>query len=199
MKTEQRREETSRSILQAAALLFADKGYDATGVAEICRRAGVSKGAFYYHFPTKQSVFIRLIDEWLRDLEASLDGADMGPSSPSEWLLAMSGAFQKILDSQTQQMALILEFWTQASHDDTVRQAVLAPFRSFQQFFQGIILTGVSEGDFRQIDPVAGAQVLLSLASGLFFQGLLDPRGSDWGEVAETSMQVLLDGLRSER
>ena len=60
-----RSQETKNQILGAAYQLFSQSGYDATGVAEICQAAGVSKGAFYYHFPSKQAVFLELMDNWL--------------------------------------------------------------------------------------------------------------------------------------
>jgi len=61
---QQRSEETRKHILEAAQRLFSAKGYDATGVAEICQAAGVSKGAFYHHFLTKQAVFLVLLENW---------------------------------------------------------------------------------------------------------------------------------------
>ena len=70
----QRRGERTRSrILQAAEDCFAQRGYDAASVAEICRSAGVSKGAFYHHFPSKQALFLELLDRWLAELDAQLD------------------------------------------------------------------------------------------------------------------------------
>ena len=57
-----RSHETRSRILQSAIDLFSKEGYDATGVAEICTAAGVSKGAFYHHFPTKQALFLALLD-----------------------------------------------------------------------------------------------------------------------------------------
>ncbi len=196
MRNEQRREETLQGILQAAARLFAEKGYDATGVAEICKRAGVSKGAFYYHFDTKQAVFLAVIGSWLEDLDVALHDIVPVDGTASDRLLAMSHTFQTILESQNERLALILEFWIQASRDETVRQTILSPYRTFQQLFEGIIREGVASGEFWPIGPKGGAQVLLSMASGLFFQGLLDPHGSDWSAVAEQSIQVLLEGLR---
>ena len=53
MGRQKRGEETRSRILDAAQGCFVQHGYDATGVAEICRSAGLSKGAFYYHFPSK--------------------------------------------------------------------------------------------------------------------------------------------------
>jgi len=50
---QQRSEETRARILDAAIRRFAIAGYDAASVEDICTEAGVSKGAFYHHFPTK--------------------------------------------------------------------------------------------------------------------------------------------------
>ena len=55
---QQRSEETRNAIIEAAETLFTQQGYTAAGVAEICEAAGVSKGAFYHHFETKQAVFL---------------------------------------------------------------------------------------------------------------------------------------------
>lgn len=197
MRNVQRREETRSSILDAAARSFAEHGYDATGVAQICQQAGISKGAFYYHFETKQAVFLALVTDWLEELDASLDIlADVEGAAP-ERLLTMSRRFREIMASQSHRLPLIMEFWTQASRDDTVRQAMLTPYRSFQALFADLIEDGIAEGSFRPIDPAQGGQAILSLASGLFLQALLSVPGPDWGEVAERSVRMLLDGMRS--
>ena len=68
---QQRSEETRTRLLEAAVRLFAQQGYDASGVAEICAAAGVSKGAFYHHFESKQALFLALLEEWLARLDAA--------------------------------------------------------------------------------------------------------------------------------
>ncbi|MEV0720292.1 TetR/AcrR family transcriptional regulator [Asanoa sp. NPDC050611] len=50
-------------ILEAAKLLFEQRGYSAIGVAEICTTAGVPKGSFYYFFESKQALALTVIDE----------------------------------------------------------------------------------------------------------------------------------------
>jgi AcrR family transcriptional regulator len=165
------------------------------GVAAICRRAGVSKGAFYYHFESKQAVLFALIDRWLQELEDALTVIADHEGDFQSRLQEMARAFQTILDDQRHRLALILELWTQASRDDDVQQAVLAPYHHFKRFFIALIQDGIDEGNIRPIDPVAGAQVVLSMASGLFFQGLLDPEGADWGAATEKSIHILLEGI----
>jgi TetR/AcrR family transcriptional regulator, transcriptional repressor for nem operon len=50
-------------ILEAAKLLFEQRGYSAIGVAEICTTAGVPKGSFYYFFESKQALALTVIDD----------------------------------------------------------------------------------------------------------------------------------------
>lgn len=55
MTTAQSQDLRSR-ILHAAVDLFAERGYDGTSVAEVIARAGVAKGGFYHHFPSKEDL-----------------------------------------------------------------------------------------------------------------------------------------------
>ena len=53
--------ERKQQLLDAAAELFADRGYAATRIADICRSAGVAKGLFYWYFPTQGALFAELV------------------------------------------------------------------------------------------------------------------------------------------
>jgi AcrR family transcriptional regulator len=59
-----RAEATRRKILDCAVDLFNDLGYGDTGLTDVLQRAGVSKGAFYYHFDSKEAVAAAIIDEY---------------------------------------------------------------------------------------------------------------------------------------
>jgi AcrR family transcriptional regulator len=58
--TEQGRER-KRQLVGAAVVLFAERGYAATRILDICDRAGVAKGLFYWYFPTKLDLFTELV------------------------------------------------------------------------------------------------------------------------------------------
>jgi AcrR family transcriptional regulator len=53
--------ERKQQLLDAAGELFADRGYRATRIADICQSAGVAKGLFYWYFPTKSALFAELV------------------------------------------------------------------------------------------------------------------------------------------
>jgi AcrR family transcriptional regulator len=54
--------DTRAEILDVAAELFGDRGYDATSLREIAERLGISKAALYYHFPSKQEILRALVE-----------------------------------------------------------------------------------------------------------------------------------------
>jgi hypothetical protein len=58
-----------------------------------------------------------------------------------------------------------------------------------------MIEAGMAEGTLRAVDPETTAHVLVSLAVGVLLQGLLDPQGADWGQVAEEGVRMFLKSL----
>lgn len=53
--------ERKQQLVDAAITLFAERGYSATRILDICDRAGVAKGLFYWYFPTKLDLFAELV------------------------------------------------------------------------------------------------------------------------------------------
>jgi TetR/AcrR family transcriptional regulator, transcriptional repressor for nem operon len=58
------RGEARARLIAAAQLLVRRKGFAATSVDELCAAAGVTKGAFFHHFPSKEALGVALIDDW---------------------------------------------------------------------------------------------------------------------------------------
>jgi len=198
MVTQQRSEETCTRILDAAAASFSRNGYDATGVAEICRVAGISKGAFYYHFPSKQTLFIALLQRWLDELDGSIATLQAGASSVPEALTRMAEAFQKVLHTADGNLPMFMEFLSAAQRDPLVWAATVQPYRRYQLWFAALIEKGVAEGSLRQMDPQIASQMLVSWAVGMLLQSTLDPQVTDWTTVTRESLRLMLTGLLPE-
>ena len=190
-----RSEDTRERILQAAAEAFAENGYDATGVAEICQRAGVSKGAFYHHFPSKQALFLDLVNGWLAGLDEQLASLRTGETSAPEELLHMAALARLVFVAAEDQLPMFLEFWARASRDPEIWQATIAPYRRYHDFFASLVREGIAEGSFRPVDPQTAAYAIVALATGVILQGLMDPQAADWGQVLQESVRLLLQGL----
>lgn len=55
-------QETRAQLLDAAARVFAERGYDGAGIADIARTAGLSSGAIYAHFSSKAELFTTVLE-----------------------------------------------------------------------------------------------------------------------------------------
>lgn len=92
--------ETSRKkILDAAIKLFAKKGFSATKSEEIAKKAKVSKGLVFFHFPTKEDILLSIVDEnfdqWLPHPDVPGDNW-----SPKEKILAIVDGMMNMLKTQ---------------------------------------------------------------------------------------------------
>lgn len=199
MSIQQRGEETRTRILDVAQEAFARYGYDATGVAEICRRAGVTKGGFYHHFPSKQDVFLEMLQRWLAGMDQELEVLRSGEETVADEFRAMTAMVPNVFQEAGGRLPLFLEFLTKAGHSPVVWQATVAPFRRYHTFFAKMVSDGIAEGSLRGVDPELASNLLLSFAVGLLTMGLLDPFGADWGRVAQEGMDMLLSGIEADR
>lgn len=78
-----RAEATRQSIVDAAIGLFSKKGYGDTSLAEIQQRAGVTKGAFYYHFDSKDAVAAAVIAAFHNTIRTAFRQAIDPPARPT--------------------------------------------------------------------------------------------------------------------
>lgn len=60
-----KRASTREKLIETARQLFLAKGYEATGVAEILREAGVNSGSLYYFFKTKEDLLVAVLDQYV--------------------------------------------------------------------------------------------------------------------------------------
>ena len=92
-----RAEATRQRILDSAVDLFSELGYGETGLADVLQRAGVSKGAFYYHFSSKESLAAAIIEDYRHRVEVMLQIELDLSASPLEQLIAASFASAAII------------------------------------------------------------------------------------------------------
>ena len=68
MKREEKNQQTKRRIMESALKEFAEQGYGASSVNNICSCEGVSKGIIYHYFQTKDELYLACVDECFRAL-----------------------------------------------------------------------------------------------------------------------------------
>lgn len=93
-----RGETTRTTIMDAAEGLILEQGFAASSIDGIIGRAGVTKGTFFYHFPSKADLGRALVDRWSRldlgHLETKMAAAEAEHTDPRDQLLAFVDAFR---------------------------------------------------------------------------------------------------------
>jgi AcrR family transcriptional regulator len=198
-KHEQRSEETRNRILEAAESCFAQSGYDGTSVAQICQEAGVSKGALYHHFDSKQAIFLELLNRWLEAMDFQL--ADLGgdPNGAPERLLSMSAIIGTVLMIPKDRLLMYLEFINRAVRDPQVWERTIEPYHRYHSQISDMLAADASEGTVQSVGPDTAARVIIALAMGLLMQGFLDPQGANWNQVTRDGFNILIDGLQVKK
>jgi AcrR family transcriptional regulator len=91
--------QTRSRILEAALERFSREGYHNTSVADIVEDSRTSKGAVYFHFPSKQDIFLGLVDQFANILEnrlkKALVGEDSGVNKVNAALVVCVGTFTR--------------------------------------------------------------------------------------------------------
>ena len=194
MVAEVRREE----ILDAAEACLREQGYHRTTVDDIAARAGLSKGAIYWHFKGKGEVFVGLIDRHLQSFRMVRQVAERAPSARDALHQMVRVAQENLGD--TMQIApmdlaeLSLEYLSHASRDPELRERFLKMYREIVEVISQQIERGIQDGQFRKVDPTTVAVSILAILDGLMLQRALAPELDLLG-LWEESVELLLRGI----
>ena len=189
--------ETYHHILETSLDLFSQHGYDATSVAQICKKAQISKGAFYHHFPSKQDLFLALMTAWLDQVDGLYQSAANSAEDVPAALKGMATLSGSIFDQLEGGFPILLEFWQQAIRQPAIWKQAVAPYQRYLNFFSAIIQTGIAKGNFDEnLDPQVAARLLLAIAMGLLLQASFDPDVENWQDIFYSGINIFLDGIR---
>jgi len=169
--------DTRGALLDAAAEVFAERGFRDASVDEVARRAGFSKGALYWHFAGKDELFMALLEERvdrpMREMIELLESAppqqDMGPEASRRFVDFLRGSPDLLL--------LDHEYWAQAVRDPELRARYAERHARLRAALGQALLTRVRHlGGPTDAPPAEDmATAMMGLAAGLARQKLVDP------------------------
>ncbi|WP_329059286.1 TetR/AcrR family transcriptional regulator [Amycolatopsis sp. NBC_01480] len=185
-----------RRLLQHATKLFAKKGFDRTSVQEIVEAAGVTKGAMYHYFDSKDDLLYEIYARVLREQTAQLEKvADSDAPLRARLATAASDVVVSSIENLDDN-TIFLQSMHQLSTEK--RKAVRAERRKYHERFRRLIEEGQAGGDFRADKP---ADLVVDFFFGsVHHLGSWYRRGGPLGarEVGDQFADLLLSMLRPE-
>lgn len=178
-------EQTREGLLDAAARVFARRGYEGATVSEIAAEAGLSSGSIYSHYESKARLFLGVLEAHGR-AEMARRLHDAGPLDVAG-LLVRAGAN---LDRRpVAERTLLIEAIMAAKHDPEVRKALSLWFGDQQRRITDAMAAAQAEG---AMDPgfsaAAAARFAAAVSLGTLLLDVLDlprPSRDDWAGTIE--------------
>jgi len=156
-RRERRIERQRKTIMDAAAELFAQKGYQATTTRDIADSVDIGESTLYGYFSSKKDVLQAILSEQaamvdallvhlieLDDLQSFVDLVDL--------------LMEKILSRTVYNRVLIAEAWTD---DDILQSYVILHWHPVMQTLKDFISLKIDKGIFRPIEPGMGARMIM--------------------------------------
>lgn len=194
-KPQERSEKTQQAILEAAIIIARERGWNKTGIQNICKQAGVSVGAFYHHFKSKQEVMNKsflLFDETLDDQFDSKKRASDDCSKPRI-------SVKKILLRQTRFIVteagpLIREYYLNILTDS--QHSAVDPNRKYYRAVLSCIRQ--SENMLRSdLRPEAATDMLIKYVRGCIIDWCLHDFSYDLVLQLDMELDLLLETIFS--
>jgi AcrR family transcriptional regulator len=184
-------------IVQTAAQLFAQHGFHATGMRQICEAVGMSPGALYRYFASKEEIIAGFIA-----LDRQRTAAWFAALPVEEGLMACLERLTEMASGDLEQSG-VLAMWTEITAEAARNPAVRAPFEEHYRFVEGMFAELVERakeaGDIRP--EVRARDVALFVMSG--FEGLMVRRALvpdfDFDAAIGKLLAFIADALGSRR
>jgi len=191
---------SSQRLLKAAIKLFVKKGYKGSSVAEITKEAGLTRGALYCHFETKEHLareIIRLFEE--EYLNMMIDYVGRGGGRASEKLQKMM-RFNIWFAGEHPDLCL---FMTVISAEMCGSRNRLEPYLKsvyckWSNFITGILKDGKRAGEFKkEIDPRMMAWVIIGVHDGVLLQKEMNRETIDLQSYTKQFRNLIISGVQS--
>jgi len=194
--SEQKRDLRRQQILDAALICFSDNGFHQTGMADIVRQSGLSPGAVYLYFQSKDDLIEALADDRHRR-EAALNSIALRSDDPREGLRALINAYVHWLTDPAgeQRRRVGIHGWSEALRNDRVRARVVDGIEMPRSMIVSLIERAQHQRLIRKdVSADAVARTLIALFQGFVLQ-------ASWGEPIDVdacvvTIERMLDGLK---
>jgi AcrR family transcriptional regulator len=192
----ERRRVTRQRLLDAAAVVFARRGFAAASVDEIAREAGYSTGAIYWHFKGKDDLFLAMAEEFaidrVRELDEVIGATDV---DPAERARAAGDQWMARLADDPVRFRVAIEFRNYAAERPEVREALANRVGAVREAAARQLERDADAGRIELPLPASDlAAVVRALGIGLAVEKLTDPdaiREELFGEFLAILFQLL--------
>ena len=176
---EEARLQTRERLIEAAAVVFKQLGYNGASLDAVAEAAGYTKGAVYSNFATKADLFMALLESYV-EREAAIQAVQFEMGTIADFVDDLGNTLQRQTQTDPQFVLLQVEFWLAAARDPAIRAKYIEDFEEMREA-SGRILDG-KLAEIGVKAPFSGRELgilLNALGTGLALESQLEPTAVD--------------------
>ncbi len=189
-RTRAPREVRRAQILDAALHCFSASGFHAASMDDLARTSRLSKGSLYWHFESKEEVFLALTDRFLEEYFADWEALDDG-RRPLFEVIAAGG--ELAVRRATEEPGM-LRAWVEFLAHPAARERYAQAYRRSRAQLMPLLERAMERGELKKQPAGAVSSLLIGATEGILLQASVDPTYdplADWPGV----VSVLRGGL----
>jgi len=193
------KEHRRREILSAAAKAFAEKGYHPTTIEEISETVDLAKGTIYLYFPSKEALFLAVIEDGVQRMVELIDEAANLRGRIQERLTTLLNA---MLIFHWENQDFFRLFIKEASalernSQDDLRSKCVRLHEMLLAHLNRIMGQGIQQGELRSMDPSTLSTLFLAIVHALSYRGLRNATLPAFASSAPLIVDCFLSGVQA--
>jgi TetR/AcrR family transcriptional regulator, cholesterol catabolism regulator len=139
------------AIVDTSAQVFAQQGYHATGIVELCQVNGLGKGAFYHYIGSKEELLAAIHDRVMDEVMVGAERVAESDGSPAAQLAMLGDELLDVIHRYPDHVWVFLHEFPAltAERAETFR----VRRREYERRVEAVLQAGVDSGEFRDVDP----------------------------------------------
>ena len=171
------RDETKEQLFRAATEVFVEKGIAGASIEEICRAAGLTRGAVYSNFANKDELVMAMLDDHVDRTIAELERLLPLSASTEEYLTLIDTGDRSHISAMAATSMLRMEFLLYALRNPVNRPKLVARQRRFHAFVSEIVRRDDARYGPSSIPVEDVGGFICALDDGYSLHQLIDPEG----------------------
>src|SRR5215813_7251970 len=185
---QRRKERTRQELLTAAKTVLAKKGYHNAKIIDIAAAADIGVGTFYLYYPTKDALFLELVEETARALKEEIEQARARVDGLAEKIQAANLAFFRFARDNRELLKIIF------GHGNTFNELLRQVYAMFVANATERVAEGIEKAVFRPFPSQIIANALVGMSAQVV-SWWIEQEGPPAEEMAETMTNFVLHGL----
>src|SRR2546426_9486124 len=180
------------AIVDASARVFAQRGYHATGIAELCEVNGLGKGAFYHYIGSKEELLAAIHDRVMDEVMLGADRVAQAAGSPAAQLALLGDELIDVIYRYPDHVWVFLHEFPALTGERAEQFRVRR--REYERRVEAVLRAGIESGEFREVDPRLTTLAWLGMHNYTYLWLKVDGRLSA-RDVAEQFGELFIRGI----